>query len=165
MSGVSRESTRLRCNTFPAVRARRWGACTKVTMIRSSLTKYSSTSKATNNTCGVQSVRTATSLMYFYSRAAMAKPPNASSGVCSRAITINHERLCRYMARSPLSNERLSIDGAGVVVHYRPDLPTQTSNHSPRRYRLRRAKCCFEIPIRGARVVKFSRRWTNRNEI
>ncbi len=27
------------------------------------------------------------------------------------------ERLCRYMARGPLSNERLSIDGDGLVVH------------------------------------------------
>ena len=27
------------------------------------------------------------------------------------------ERLCRYMARGPLSNERLSVDGDGLVVH------------------------------------------------
>ncbi len=27
------------------------------------------------------------------------------------------ERLCRHMARGPLSNERLSIDGDGLVVH------------------------------------------------
>ena len=27
------------------------------------------------------------------------------------------ERLCRYMARGPLCNERLSIDGDGLVVH------------------------------------------------
>lgn len=27
------------------------------------------------------------------------------------------ERLCRYMARGALSNERLSIDGDGLIVH------------------------------------------------
>ena len=40
-----------------------------------------------------------------------------ASVVCGGQERDKLERLCRYMARGPLSNERLSIDGDGLVVH------------------------------------------------
>jgi hypothetical protein len=45
------------------------------------------------------------------------------------------ERLCRYMARRRLSNERLSIDGDGLVVH-----------ELKRPFRARIMQCLFEPP-------------------
>jgi hypothetical protein len=36
---------------------------------------------------------------------------------CGAGESDKLERLCRYMARGPVSNERLSIDGDGLVVH------------------------------------------------
>ena len=37
--------------------------------------------------------------------------------LADRAEQAGERRLCRYMARGPVSNERLSIDGDGLVVH------------------------------------------------
>ena len=36
---------------------------------------------------------------------------------CGATMRKKLERLCHYMARGPLPNERLSIDGDGLVVH------------------------------------------------
>ena len=57
------------------------------------------------------------------------------SVACGAGESDKLERLCRYMARGPVSNERLSIDGDGLVVHElkRPFRDGTTMTHGGRR--------------------------------